>query len=71
MAVKTIIIFLILLSTVKTSHACSVCMGGDPGQLPLIGLRASVLFMLGLVAVVLLCIIKFLIDFNKRAKLMP
>ena len=70
--IRQVILSVLMWSTILVPQAlsCSVCFFGDPQDSANKALRSGILMMLALLVLVLGLVVKFLVDFNRRAKLM-
>ena len=66
---STLFIIGIFAGQSKSVLACSMCFYGSPNNSAIIGLKMGVLTLLAILFVIFGLIIKFLINFNRRAQL--
>ena len=69
-AINNLFFFVLTFTIVADSFACSVCSFGEPGDKSNTALRLSVLTLLIILCGVLAAVIRFLIIFNKRLKML-
>ena len=69
-AITNLFFFILTFGMTAESFACSVCSFGEPGDKSNTALKLSVLTLLIILCGVLAAVIRFLIIFNKRLKML-